>query len=131
MTALRERCMETAERWTPTGIAIKYHRPLWGQTWYDRMIAPRPVCRQSLYIYLHECAHHHLGHFTGRKPRHVEEYEAERWTHQKMRESGIPVPRSMTLRAKNYVAWMIEQALLCGAKKIDPCAAKYCKAVLQ
>ena len=35
---------------------------------------------ENLYIFLHECAHAHLGHaHNGKTPRHVEEMEAEKW----------------------------------------------------
>jgi hypothetical protein len=74
----------------------------------------------SLYIFLHECANANLGHsHNGKYPRHVEEMEAEKWAHAKMREHGVPVPRVMTKRAKRYVARKIRQAKRRGAKRIN------------
>ena len=67
--------------------------------------APKPVTRRALYIFLHECAHHILGHIGSprRKPRLVEEMEeemeAEQWAHATMRAEGLSVPRSMTKQA--------------------------------
>jgi hypothetical protein len=105
---------------TPSDVKIEYRKSLSGRAFLKerKLSAPRPVTRKSLYIYLHECAHFWL-HSAGSKPRHVEEHEAEMWAHRKMREAGIRVPRSMTKRAKSYVAFKIRQALRRGAKKID------------
>jgi hypothetical protein len=95
--------------------------------------APKPVTRKSLYIFLHECAHAHLHaplYYESkakyrRKPSHVIELEAEQWAHEKMREHNVPVPRSITKRAKEYVGWKIDQAVARGAKNIDPDARRY------
>jgi hypothetical protein len=35
--------------------------------------------------------------------------EAEKWAHEKMRENGVPVPRSKTKRGKAYVAHKINR----------------------
>ena len=128
--AMAEKCMAVALTNTPPGVIVQYRKSLSG--WADhteppRMSAPRPVTRKALYIYLHECAHFHLGHDKRIKPRHVEEMEAEKWAHAKMREAGIPVPRAMTKRAKNYVAWKIKQAIRRGAKQIDKRALAFSK----
>jgi len=117
-----------AEQCKPKGYTFEYRKSLsglhYGQS--KRIIAPRPVTRKALYIFLHECAHAHLGHaHNGKKPRHVEEMEAEKWAHDKMREHGMPVPRSMTKRAKAYVGRKIKQAEVRGAKNIDPAARRY------
>jgi hypothetical protein len=63
-----------------------------------------------------------------RKPKaHVREIEAEQWAHGKTREHGIPVPRDMTKRAKQYVARKIRVAIACGAKRIDANARRFAK----
>lgn len=105
----------------PEGWTYAFRKSLSGRAFWDRkhIDAPKPVTRKALYIWLHECAHAHL-HLNNRKKRHVEEMEAEKWAHTKMREAGVPVPRSMTKRAKRYVARKIEQAHVRGAKRIDP-----------
>ena len=85
---------------------------------------PKPLTRKSLYIFLHEIGHVAIGHL-GKKKRHVEEYEAEQFAHERMRELGFAVPRSQTERAKAYVARKIGQAYARGAKRIDPKARRF------
>ena len=122
----RDRCIDVAMAETPA--AIRYvvpRRSLTGRAYEDHIEAPRPFTRKALYVYLHEVAHVALGHFHGRRPRHLEEYEAEQWAHKRMRAHGIPVPCAMTQRAKRYVAWKIDQAKRRGAKKIDPGARRF------
>lgn len=116
-----------ALKYVPDGYTIEYRKSLSGRHFgMQKLIqAPRPVTRKSLYIFLHECAHAHLHAHNGRKPRHVEEMEAEKWAHEKMRENGIPVPRSMTRRAKEYVARKIDQARRRGAKHINAQAKRF------
>jgi hypothetical protein len=123
-----ERFEAIAASYIPPGYAIEYRKSLSGKHYghSKRISAPRPVTRKALYIFLHECAHAHLGHsHNGRKPRHVEEMEAEQWAHAKMREHGVAVPRAMTKRAKDYVARKIRQAEKAGAKHIDPDARRF------
>jgi hypothetical protein len=110
----------------PEGWTVAYRKSLSGRCYLKlkHIQAPRPVTRKALYIFLHECAHAHL-HVTSNKTRHVEEMEAEQWAHMKMREAGVPVPRSMTKRAKAYVARKIDQAISRGAKTINPEARRY------
>jgi hypothetical protein len=77
----------------------------------------------------HECTHAHLGHaylhHDRKSPRHVEEMQAEQWAHEKMRENGIPVPRSQTKRAKAHVTRKVDGAISRGAKHINPAARKF------
>ena len=119
--------MAIAQKYTPAGVTVTYRKALTGMAYPDgRMFAPKPVTRKSLYIYLHECGHFNLGHFTnGKTKRYVEEYEAEKYAHDIMRLEGIPVPKSMTARAKRYVAYKIEQAQKRGLKKLDPKIKQY------
>jgi len=53
--------------------------------------------------------------------------EAGEVGHDKMREHGIAVPRSMTQRTKRYVARKMRQAERHGAKKIDHEARQFAK----
>jgi hypothetical protein len=85
-----------------------------------------PLTRKSPYIFLHECAHAHL-HRDWKPKAHVREMEAEQWAHEKMWEHGIPVPRDMTKRAKQYVARKIRVAIACAAKRIDANARRFAK----
>ncbi|KAB2673723.1 MULTISPECIES: hypothetical protein [Brucella/Ochrobactrum group] len=125
--AAADRFYQIGMSYVPEDYTVKFRKSLTGVArGHVRQIeAPRPVTRKSLYIFLHECAHAHL-HFGGtRLPRHVEELQAEKWAHSKMREHGIPVPRTMTERAKKYVARKIVQAEKRGAKSIDPEARRF------
>jgi hypothetical protein len=125
-----ERFKAIAANYVPEGYTIEYRKNLSGLHYGQRkhICAPRPVTRKSLYIFLHECAHAHLGHaHNGKTPRHVEEMEAEKWAHQKMRENGVPVPKEMTRQAKAYVGRKIEQAKRRGAKQIDPEANRFAR----
>ncbi|KKW20980.1 MAG: hypothetical protein UY62_C0036G0002 [Parcubacteria group bacterium GW2011_GWF2_50_9] len=138
---MRQLCVQAALTSTPATVrVVRIRRTLSGRAYGSGEIAaPRPVTRRALAIFLHECAHVALGHVfaptlphggTGpaqaaseprirRKPRHVEEYEAEQWAFARMRESGIPIPRKSLRRAKSYVAYKIRQAQRRGAKAVD------------
>jgi hypothetical protein len=126
--AAAERFMTIGMAHLPEGWTHEFRKSLSGMCYWHRnhIAAPKPVTRKSLYIWLHECAHAHLHlERKGHKPRHVEEMEAEQWAHAKMREAGVPVPRTMTKRAKRYVARKIRQA---GPKaKIDPRVRAFAK----
>lgn len=117
-TALAERLLATAHRYVPAGFAVEYRKSLSGRCFYDppRIVTPRPVTRKAIYIFLHECGHAHL-HRTGarpKRPRYVEEFEAEQFAHAAMRAEGIAIPREMTERAKRYVSRKIDQAFARG-----------------
>jgi len=99
-----------------------------GYAWPTGYInAPEGRTRKQLYILAHECGHIALDHFDKKKPRNVEEMEAEKWAHDALRRHGVPVPRAMTTRAKKYVARKINQAKRRGAKHIDSAARAYAK----
>ena len=78
----KRRCIAVALEHTPAQVhTILIRRSLSGRAYHNGwMAAPKPFTRKALYMFLHECAHFHLGHCgpKRRKPRHVEEYEAER-----------------------------------------------------
>ena len=151
---VRQVCIDAALANTPASVrVICIRRALSGRAYSPEEIAvPRPVTRRALHVFLHECAHVALGHVgankaaqfgptlphvgpeparaapgarPGRKPRHVEEYEAERWAFDRMREAGIPVPRKSLRRAKSYVAYKIRQARRRGAKAVDRKAQRW------
>jgi hypothetical protein len=126
--AAAERFTAIAMQYVPEGYTIEYRKSLSGRHYSGKRLiqAPRPVTRKSLYIFLHECAHAHL-HRDRRPKAHVREMEAEKWAHEKMREHGVPVPRSMTERAKSYVGRKIRQAQQAGAKRIDPRATAFAR----
>jgi hypothetical protein len=108
--------------------AWEYRRSLTGLAWVRerRIIAPKPTTRRRLYVWAHECAHVALNH-DHKKPRHREEYEAERWAAQALRRHGISVPRKQVARGKEYVTHKIKQAERRGAKHIDAEARAWSK----
>ena len=82
--------------------------------------APWPTTtRKRLYILAHECGHVVLNHRGRKKPRYVEEYEAEQYAIETLRKHDVAVPADMLKRAKAYVARKIRQAEARGAKSID------------
>nr|MBI3612634.1 hypothetical protein [Nitrospirota bacterium] len=151
---MREACVRAALANTPSTVrVIRIRRTLSGRAYNpEEIAAPRPITRRALHVFLHECAHVALGHVWAnkaaqfgptlphvgpesteavpgpksvRKPRHVEEYEAERWAFDRMREAGIAVPRKSLRRAKSYVAYKICQARRRGAKAINQEAQRW------
>lgn len=112
---------QIAMKYVPEGYRVEYRKSLSGRHFGKQKLiqAPRPVTRKSLYIFLHECGHAFHKHQERKQPRYVQEYQAEQFAHDKMREEGIAVPRSMTERAKQYVRRKISQAEKRGAKAID------------
>ena len=70
----------------------------------ERTIYIPYVCDDySLMVYLHEVGHVRLHRACDSKPSHVQEYEAERWSHAAMRSCGFKVTREILRSAKNYV----------------------------
>lgn len=133
---MRQLCMQTALANTPATVRVVRIRPTLSGSAYStaEISVPRPVTRRALHIFLHECAHIVLGHVgdkinpkPSRKPRYIEEFEAEQWAFDRMREAGIPVPRRSLIRAKGYVALKIRQAKRRGAKSIDPIVLQWTK----
>jgi hypothetical protein len=118
-----------AAPYVPAGWTVIYRKSLSGCCNHTTrtIAAPRPRTRKALYIFLHECAHAELHPPPKKLPRHVEEMEAEKWAHAKMRQHGISVPRAMTVRAKRYVARKIKQAMRRGAKTIDARARAFAR----
>lgn len=116
-----------AMKYVPEGYKVEYRKSLSGRHYGKQMLiqAPRPVTRKSLYIFLHECGHAYYKHQERKEPRHVQEYQAEQFAHETMRNEGIAVPHSMTVRAKAYVRRKIAQAEKRGAKHIDAEARRW------
>lgn len=127
--AMAERCRDVAAKLAEEAGVVTVQedrRRLAGRAnAKDRRISvPPPTTRRRLYVFAHECGHVLLGH-DGRKTRHREEYEAERWAHDALRRHGIRVSRRSSHSAKKYVRRRITEAFLRGSKRIDPEAAKW------
>lgn len=75
-----------------------------------RIICPEVVDRETLFLYLHECGHVHLGHFKLKLETTREEYEAERWAINTMRHEGIAVPRKVLAAVKKRLRSHIKEA---------------------
>lgn len=117
-----------AMRWLPRGYRVEYRKGLSGRHYGSLSLieAPRPTTPETLYIFLHECAHAYLHTGSGwRVKPYMAELEAELWAHAKMAEAGVPVPPEMTERAKQYVALKIVQAERRGGKNFDRRALEY------
>jgi len=124
--AWRERYQAIAAKHTPEGVTVVESSGMYGK-WFcreRRIKAPKPVGKMSLFIYLHECGHAHLGHCYNRKvcpkPRYLQEYEAEQWAIRVFRQEGLSVPRRVLQRAKEYVAMKVQRADRRGVKRVDP-----------
>ena len=115
-----------AFRYIPARVKVRYKRLGHTTSWavpdfhgHHSIIVPRPVCRTSLYVFLHECSHFRLKHFASANFRkqidraaysgnHMisvahREYEAEREAMRIMRAEGLAVPLEMIRVAKQYV----------------------------
>jgi hypothetical protein len=80
---------------------------------------------ESIYIFLHECAHVHLGHFRGKgRVGHVEEYEAERMALLVSRFEGLRISRAVARHAKDYVLAHIRRDEAAGIE-ISPRVRKW------
>jgi hypothetical protein len=129
-----ERFTAIAMQELPDGWEVRWRRSLSGRCHYKAKLieTPKPVTRKSLYIFLHEVGHAVLHEplfaMHGRHAlpaKHVCELQAEQFAHDKMREHGIAVPRSMTQRAKRYVGRKLYQARRRGMKRADPDAIRF------
>ena len=102
---MRERCIKVALENTPSNVrCVRIRKDLSGLAETSGsdaglLCASRPITRRALYVYLHECAHFVL-HADGKRPRYVEEYEAEQWAHKVMRVAGIPPKADRLIRAR-------------------------------
>ena len=74
-------------------------------------LAPAGVTRQQLYVVAHECAHIalHSAPKRRRRPRHIEEHEAESYAHRALTAHGLEVPVASTHWALGYVGQCIEE----------------------
>jgi hypothetical protein len=114
----------------PEGWTVRLHKRLSGRCFLTEkvIVAPCPVTRRAMHIFLHDVAHAVLHAGRTHKPRHVEELEAEQWAFAKMWELGVAVPAKALVRARRYVARKIKQAEGFGrAKHIDPKARAFAK----
>ncbi|QDU25872.1 hypothetical protein ETAA8_09440 [Anatilimnocola aggregata] len=120
---MRQRCEEVTKAiLKEAGVeSVEYHdKGLRGLAIVKKryVYVPTPTTRRRLYIVAHEAGHVALKH-TGSLPVHRKEYEAEIYAHDALRRHGVAVPAKSTIRAKQYVAYRIRQAVVRGAKAID------------
>ena len=100
---------------------ITYAKGLYGHAYVKKrsIHIPPPTTRKRMYIIAHELGHLACNHIQNKK-RFIEEYEAERYAHNLMRQFHIKIPRPMTARAKRYVERKISQARSRGLKAPVP-----------
>ena len=127
--AAAERFYAIGMSYLPAGWTYAFRKSLSGNSdpRKKHINGPKPITRKALYVWLHECGHANLHADGKRRPRHVEELEAEQFAHATMRKHGIPVPRISTKTAKYYVAHQIRKAEKRGAKNIDAKARAFTK----
>jgi hypothetical protein len=77
----------------------------------DAIFAPAGTTRRQLYVLAHECGHIalHSARESRRKPRHIEEHEAESYAHRALAAHGLQVPEASTYGARCYVGECIEE----------------------
>lgn len=94
--AMAERCQRVGKTLLDeAGVQeAEYHTRLGGWAYPDRKSVriPNPTTRRRVYILAHEAGHVALNH-CGVKPKHRQEYEAERYAHDALRRHGIAVPK--------------------------------------
>lgn len=94
----------------------------------DRLMEPRPTTPRRVYAVACKCGHIVLGHTS--KGTYREEYQAEIYAHDALQRQQIQVPEKCTEEGKRCVAQKIHQAVVKGAKEIDPEALAWCKEFL-
>jgi len=116
----------------PEGVKVELRRALTGCANFRdmKMSAPSPRTAISAQIFFHEIAHFELHspkarNGKRRKPRYIEEYEAERWSIEKMRECGLAVPTKVVYRCKKHIRFAIYKALRRGLRHVDRGVARW------
>ena len=89
------------------------------------IVVRKPYSRANLFEYLHECAHVVLGHLNGSGTRYNEEYEADCYVRRVFMAEGLKVPKNTDKRQRAYIGECIHNALMHGAKTIEPEPYKY------
>ena len=101
------------------GYQITYVKTLRGRVSHGTKICilPQSVTRKSVYYTAHELYHA----LEPRKSRHANvcEMKAEKFAQKKLREMGVPVPRSSVVRGKRYVAMKVRRAIKRGVKELN------------
>jgi hypothetical protein len=88
---------------------VKWSKSSCGLAWKTTIKIPEPVDFDTLGVCFHEIGHVVLEHWKKEKPRYVEEYEAEQFAIQKLRDYGF-YNKQYEYRAIGYVLSKIAQA---------------------
>jgi len=108
----RPRGWKVIEKWPEDqgGFVTRWGRVSGITVYHEKTIYCLPVfTRESLYVFLHECGHVHLGHGDDHESAlALHEFEAEEFAKVSMRSMGIAVPRGMLRSAREYVRSCIE-----------------------
>lgn len=124
---LSERCMEVAMRHLPKGYTYEFRKGLSGYCCRKRkhIVAPKPVTRKALFVWLHECNHQHAY---SQLPSYEVEYLCETFAIETMEKEGIKVHPDSVADAKRYVNKRLKQGLRSGLakEKVKPEIAAWC-----
>ena len=106
----------------PKGVEVKFHGDFKGMAIFlpkRRIECPKPIDPRSLQIGLHEIGHQILhGKVVGRsRPRYVEEWQAELYSLEVMREEGIDVTKDIMQTSKRYVVGALHKAIVRGLSR--------------
>lgn len=114
--------VSVAKRYKPIGVRVRFKKgkklgPAHAIILEDgvkEMLAPKPVTREALFYFLHECSHFILRHWHVKIPLWQQEYEAEQWAIATMRREGIPVSSQSLMEAKSYVRGIVVEHMKKG-----------------
>jgi alkyl hydroperoxide reductase subunit AhpC len=85
--------------------------------------APEGRTVKQLFVIAHEVGHVVMKHYDSNKPRHVEEYEADKYALAALKRHGVKVPRKLAQHIRQCIASMVKRA---GPKAaIDPAVKRF------
>lgn len=128
------RLVAVAKRYKPIGVRVRFKRgkklgPAHAIILPDgvkEILSPRPVTREGLFYFLHECAHIVLRHWHVKIPLWQQEYEAEMWAIATFRREGIPVSSQSLRDAKEYVRGIVVAHIEKGRPRPPVRVLKWC-----
>jgi hypothetical protein len=126
--------LAVAKRYKPLGVRVRFKRgkklgPAYAiilPNGEREILSPRPVTREGLFYFLHECGHLVLRHWHVDIPVWQQEYEAELWAMATMRREGIPVSIQSIRDAKEYVRGIVVAHIEKGLPKPPVRVLRWC-----
>lgn len=103
---------ELVRKYRPRGWTVRWERSRYfagiAIPGIKVIMCPPMVDVESAFVFLHECAHVHLGHFKDNLIAHTEEYQCEQWATHTLRLEGFRVSRRLINDARDRVRMYIE-----------------------